>query len=203
MAPAKPLPLDTAMASTSSPADSMSAVSCWPTSYSDASSTRSSTSLRPGSTPGIVEVALLRLGQGGGAAVSPGHLQRRVALAFWGLDLHDPDRRHAHHRHRYRPVLVVPDLGHSHFFAHDRLGGHWSFSVSILHFARHRPTWIGGCTVRPALRPAPRASRRFRSATDCTQTLRSEEPERSARLVWSEVPAELPRALRHVLLTIV
>jgi len=33
---------------------------------------------------------------------------------------------------------------------------------------------------------------------DRTQTLRSDQPERSARLVWPEVPAELQRALEHV-----
>jgi len=31
-----------------------------------------------------------------------------------------------------------------------------------------------------------------------TQTLRSEQPERSARLVWPEVPAVFRRALEHV-----
>jgi len=39
------------------------------------------------------------------------------------------------------------------------------------------------------------------TASAGTQTLRSEDPERSARLVWSEVPADKPRALKHVLLT--
>ena len=53
MAPAKPLPLDTAVTSTCSPACRMSAVISWPTSYSEASSTRSSTSRRPGSTPAL------------------------------------------------------------------------------------------------------------------------------------------------------
>ena len=102
----------------------------------------------------LVVVALLGSGEGGGAAVAPGDLQRGVPLGLGGLHLHDPDRRDAQHRHRDRPVLVVPDLCHSDFFAHDRLGGHWSFSVSTL---RSCSTPVGADPVllvpRPGYRP--------------------------------------------------
>ena len=50
-----------------------------------------------------VEMALLGLGQGRRPPVAPGHLEGRVALSLRRLDLDHPDRRHAHHRHRYRP----------------------------------------------------------------------------------------------------
>src|SRR5690606_6859889 len=50
MAPAKPLPLLTAVTSIRSPAADVSASRVWPTSYAEMSSSRSSTSRTPGST---------------------------------------------------------------------------------------------------------------------------------------------------------
>jgi len=50
--------------------------------------------------------------------------------------------------------------------------------------------------VLPRVAPGGGAARRLASAG--TQTLRSDEPERSARLVWPEVPAAVQRALEHV-----
>src|SRR5450759_4426601 len=101
----------------------------------------------PGIDPRLVVVPTLGLGQGGGPAKAPRHLQRGITFGLGRLDLHDPDRRDAYHRHRYRPVLVIPDLGHANFFAHDRLGGHCGFSVSVLRSARHHPVPIGTAGV--------------------------------------------------------
>jgi len=56
-----------------------------------------------------------------------------------------------------------------------------------------RPGAPGGA---PPVRPGRRRARRDTPVR--TQTLRSEDPERSARLVWPEVPAAGRRALEHV-----
>ena len=161
MAPAKPLPLETAMASTRSPATRTSAVSCWPTSKPLASSIRSSTRWRPGLHPGGGEVALLGLVQSPGPAHAPGDLEGRVTLVLGGLNPHDPHRRDSEHRDRYGTVLLIPDLGHADLLADDRLGGHGRVKS-------FRPQWgpaarggqvtvvkgTGECPLRmPTLRP--------------------------------------------------
>src|SRR5579875_273021 len=65
-----------------------------------------------------------RLVEAAPAAVAPGDLQGRVALTLGRLDLHDSHWRDAQHRHRDRPVLIVPDLGHADLLADDGLGCH-------------------------------------------------------------------------------
>src|ERR1700728_4336394 len=48
----------------------------------------------------------------------------RHALFFGRLHLYDASWADANDRHRDRPVLVVPDLGHAHLLADDRFGRH-------------------------------------------------------------------------------
>ena len=124
MAPAKPLPLETAMASTRSPALIRSAVSCWPTSYPLASSSRSSTRCRPGSTPAALKWPCSGL-LSEDARWTP-HVTCRAEYPSrsGGLDLHHPQGRDLEHRHRDGAVVLVPDLGHADLLADDRLGRH-------------------------------------------------------------------------------
>ena len=201
MAPANPLPLDTAVASTSSPglhdlggqllADLVGRRVVDPQLDQAAA----------GIDAGRVVVATLGLVEGGGPSVAPGHLQGGVAFLLPGLHLDDPDRGDAQDRDRHRPVLVVPDLGHPHFLAHDRLGGHSPLpSLSVRHACRYS----GRALVRadPSPSSCPGCDRRGGAPLPCQSGWHADAPpgrtERSARLVAVRGPRGT-RALGHVL----
>ena len=155
-----------------------------------------------GVDPGLVEVALLGLGQGRCPPVAPGDLQGGVALALGGLDLHDPDRRDAHHRHRYRPVSGRPRSGSFPLF---RPRSPW-WPLELLRLdSSLRPTPAGADRLLQSLLELHPALHGITAELELRIGLHADaplgEPERSARLVWSEVPAVLRRALGHVLLT--
>ncbi len=73
---------------------------------------------------GLLEVSEFGLGHGRVATHAPRDLHRGVTLFFGSLYLDDASWADAYHRHRYGPVLVIPDLGHAHLLADDRFGRH-------------------------------------------------------------------------------
>ena len=72
----------------------------------------------------LVKVSALRLGHRVNTTGAPGDLDCGVALFFRRLDLHDTHRANPDNGHRNGTILVVPDLGHAHLLADDRLGRH-------------------------------------------------------------------------------
>ena len=130
MPPAKPLPLDTAMASTRSPgAHGVGRQLLADLVVADVVEAQLD-QLAARVDPGRLEVALLGLGQRRGPAEAPGHLQGRVARRARGV-FTCTTRTGAtlQHRHRDGAVLVVPDLGHADLLADDRLACHVGASL--------------------------------------------------------------------------
>ena len=176
MAPAKPLPLDTAMASTRSPGSMTSAVSCWPTSKPLASSMRSSTRCRPGSTPAAAKWPCSGLVRVRGPAHAPGDLQGGVALALGRLHLHHPHGRDLQHRHRDGAVAARPRPG-------------------SCRPSRRRSPWsprLGGVLPSSVLEPAAQAAGRLVLGTVTAPGSHANappgKPERSARQVVPRGP---------------
>ncbi|HMQ28974.1 MAG TPA: hypothetical protein PKA98_23500, partial [Acidimicrobiales bacterium] len=117
---------------------------------------------------GLVVVTELGLGDPGGLLGAHRHLQRAVAVAFRGLDLHDASRRDAQDGHRDHPVLLVPYLGHADLLADDCLCRHdGSPSLPVRVFSRGRSARAGPAERRfscaAGYRSTGRRRRRLRS----------------------------------------
>ena len=102
MAPAKPLPLDTAIASTALTRSESPGVELLPHLVSVRVVDPQLDQLLPGLDPGGFEVAVLGLRQGPRLADSPCDLERRVPLVLRRLDPHHPDGRDPERRSRAR-----------------------------------------------------------------------------------------------------
>ena len=72
----------------------------------------------------LVQMATLRLSQPIGALGSVGDLKGRIAIGLRPFDLHNAAGLNPQHGNGHDAVVLVPYLGHSYFFADNRLGNH-------------------------------------------------------------------------------
>src|SRR6201992_2836903 len=121
MTPAVPLPLDLPVTSTRWPAANSSAVSSWPSVYSDAPSVRISAPWRPAR---LLKQARHRLGDLAGVDLPEADLDSGVAVVVRGADSRDHARACQHYRDRHYLPGFVEDLGHAKLGAQDPCHSH-------------------------------------------------------------------------------